>query len=222
MKLLAIDTSSSACSVAIMIDDKVKALHEIAPMQQAQKILPMIDSLLRDTNTSLNQLDALAFGCGPGSFTGVRIATSVMQGLGYAMNLPLIPVSSLAALAQATYEDLGWKNLLVGVDARIQEVYWGAYQANSRGWVELVGKEQVCPPEAVIVPKEMDWNGVGNAWEVYNNQLPYKPSTIDTSRLPMATGILSLAKIHFKNQQWVKPADAVPVYLRDDVAKKSN
>ena len=103
MKILAIDTSSNACGVALLCNNEVKALHELAPMQQTQKILPMIDALLGEAKVSLNQLDALAFGCGPGSFTGVRIAVSVMQGLGYAMNLPLIPVSSLAALAQAAY-----------------------------------------------------------------------------------------------------------------------
>lgn len=220
MKILAIDTSSNACSVALLIDDQVKALHEVAPMQQTQKILPMIDALLRDSYMSLNQLDALAFGCGPGSFTGVRIATSVMQGIGFAMNLPLIPISSLAALAQAAYEELGWKRLLVGVDARIQEVYWGAYQVNDQGLVELVGKELVCPPEEVILPANGDWCGVGSAWDVYRTQIPCNPLQIDASRLPMATAILTLAKPKFINNDRVSAEQALPTYLRDEVAKK--
>src|SRR5690606_29845388 len=105
MKLLAIDTSAQACSIALQIDDEVKVWHEVVPMQQAQLILPRINQLLQESNLSLNQLDAVAFGCGPGSFTGVRIATSLAQGLGYALNIPLIPISSLAGLAQAAYAE---------------------------------------------------------------------------------------------------------------------
>lgn len=221
MKILALDTSSNACSVALQIGDEVKAIHEIVPMQQTQRILPIIDSLLRESFITLNQLDAIAFGCGPGSFTGVRIATSVAQGLGYAMNLPLIPVSSLAALAQSAYADLGWKNLLVGVDARVQEVYWGAYQINDQGLATLIGKELVCPPGEVTLPSENDWYGVGNAWSVYPDLIHYKPIKIDASQIPLATGILALAQIKYENQQWVNPEDATPTYLRDEVAKKS-
>lgn len=221
MKLLAIETSSTACSIALLINDEVKALHEIAPMQQAQSVLPMIDKILQAADIKLNQLDALAFGCGPGSFTGVRIATSVSQGIGYATNIPLIPISSLAGLAQAAHQDLDWNQLLVGVDARIQEVYWGAYQVNKNGLVELIGNELVCPPEEVIIPQGFDWSGVGNAWEAYPGQIPYQPIQLDTSRLPMATGILTLAKTRYENQDWVKPEQALPTYLRDEVAKKS-
>lgn len=222
MKLLAIDTSATACSVAIQIDDEVNVLHELAPMQQAQKILPMIDALLKASHLTLNQLDALAFGCGPGSFTGVRIAVSVMQGLGYAANLPLIPISSLAALAQAAYAELGWKKLLVAVDARIQEVYWGAYQVNHQDRVELIGKEIVCKPAEIppILPAE-EWCGVGNGWEVYADQIAYHPLKIDTSRLPMASAILTLAQEKYENRDWVSAETALPTYLRDDVARKS-
>lgn len=221
MKLLALDTSSIACSVALLIQDEIKSIHEIAPMQQAQTILPLIDSILKESNLSLNQLDALAFGCGPGSFTGVRIAASVIQGLGYATHLPLIPVSSLAALAQAAYEDLGWKRLLVGVDARIQEVYWGAYQVNPQHIVELIGKERVCAPEEVVLPPKGDWYGVGNAWEVYKDQIHYPVCGLDTTRLPMAKGIVTIAKLKYEQGDWVQADKALPVYLRDEVAKKS-
>lgn len=219
MKLLAFDTSSSACSLALLINNEVITLHRSAPMQQAQLILPMIDELLLMANIKLNQLDAIAFGCGPGSFTGVRIATSVAQGLGFSFNLPLIPISSLAALAQSAFVDLGWKDLLVAVDARIQEIYWGAYRVDTNGLVQLMGKEMVCPPAEFSVPEDAEWYGVGNAWEVYS--LPYQPIQIDATRLPMATGILDLARHKYQNQEWVKPEYALPTYLRDDVAKKS-
>ena len=127
MKLLAFDTSSTTCSVALLLNDEIIEKNQTALMQQAQLIFPMIDTLLKSKNLKINQLDGIAFGCGPGSFTGVRIATSVAQGLAYAAKLPLIPVSSLAALAQAAYEDLRWEKLVVAVDARIQEIYWGAF-----------------------------------------------------------------------------------------------
>ena len=219
MKLLAIETSSSACSVALLLENEVKVLHEDAPMKQAQMILPMIDKLLKSSNIKLNQLDALAFGCGPGSFTGVRIAVSVMQGFGYAAQLRLIPVSSLAALAQATYADLGWKKILAAVDARIQEVYWGAYAVNSKGLVELIGKELVCPPEQISIPEGSDWYGAGSAWEVY--KLPFNPLQVDTKRLPTATGVVALAVDKYEKGQWVMAEAALPTYLRDQVAKKN-
>jgi tRNA threonylcarbamoyladenosine biosynthesis protein TsaB len=220
MNLLAIDTSSSACSVGLLLNNEIKIIHEIAPLQQAQKILPMIERILGEANISLNQLDGLAFGCGPGSFTGVRIATSVMQGIGYAMNLPLIPVSSLAALAQAAYHDLGWKKLLTAIDARIQEVYWGAYEVNAEGLVELINKEVVCPPEGICLPNNQKWYGIGNAWEIYSGQISVKPVALDVSRLPTALGVLQLAKARYEKKDWVDAENALPSYLRNEVALK--
>jgi len=221
MKILALDTSSTACSVALLVDDKISFLHRILPLQQAQSILPMLEELLFMNKITLNQLNAISFGCGPGSFTGVRIATSVTQGLAYALQLPVIPISSLAALAQAAYQDLGWRKLLVGVDARIQEVYWGAYVVNDQGLVVLMGEEIVCPPEQVSLPKDKDWYGAGNAWQVYADQIAYAPLEMDVTRLPMAVGILELAKVNYAKKEWVTAKEALPVYLRDSVVKKN-
>lgn len=220
MKLLAIDTSSTACSVALLIDDQISSDHQIIPMQQAQNILIFIDQILLSNKISLNQLDAIAFGCGPGSFTGIRIAASVIQGLGYALNLPILSVSSLAALAQATYQELQWEKQLVAVDARIQEVYWAAYQLNQNGIMSLVGSEIVCAPNEVVIPHDKDWFGAGNAWEVYAGQIPFKPLAVDSTRMPMASAIIPLAKLKYLNKEWLNPASAIPVYLRDSVAKK--
>lgn len=221
MKILALDTSSISCSVALSINGRVHSRNHVAPKQQAQMILPMIDELLQAENIKLNQLDALAFGCGPGSFTGVRIATSVMQGLGYALKLPLIPVSSLAGLAQAAYTDLGWQQLLVAVDARIQEIYWGIYQVNPQGLVELVGKEAVCPPTHPPIDIDVThYKGVGDGWKAYEKEIPIKPLAIDATRLPTAVGIIPLAELKFAQQDWLKPQDALPSYLRDNVASK--
>ncbi|MDR3478695.1 MAG: tRNA (adenosine(37)-N6)-threonylcarbamoyltransferase complex dimerization subunit type 1 TsaB [Gammaproteobacteria bacterium] len=220
MKILAIDTSTTACSVALLIDDKVHSLHEVVPMQQAQLILPMIDGLLNTAGVKLAELDALAFGCGPGSFTGVRIATSVMQGLALATQLPLISISSLAVVAQAAYLDLGWQKLLVVMDARMQEVYWGAYTVNKNGLVELQGVENVTPPELVVEPTGSDWSGVGTGWGVFQDRIVFRYENQDVTRLPMATALLPLAKEKYQKQEWLKPEEALPVYLRDNVAKK--
>jgi tRNA threonylcarbamoyladenosine biosynthesis protein TsaB len=220
MKILAIDTSFAACSIALQIEDKISVIHNALPLQQAQFILPLLEKLLAKHNIALNQLNAIAFGCGPGSFTGVRIAASVAQGLAYAMQLPVIPISSLAALAQAAYEKLKWKKLLVGMDARMQEVYWGAYAVDEQGRVSLVNREIVCTPEQVIIPNG-DWYGVGNAWEVYPSQMTYQPLDVTAASLTAASAILTLAEVKYVKKEWVTAKEALPVYLRDIVAKKT-
>lgn len=225
MKLLALDTSHSACSLALLIDDDIHTSHQVAPMQQAQLVLPQLEALLLAHNVKLTELDALAFGRGPGSFTGVRIAASVMQGLAFAADIPLIGISSLAATAQGAFDDLGWKKLMVGTDARIQEVYWGVYAVNVEGLVELVEHEIVCAPNAITVPTDADWYAIGNAWTEYQDamlqRLYFQPLAIDTSRIPMASAVARLAKDKFDKQEWCKDAaESVPIYLRDNVAIK--
>jgi tRNA threonylcarbamoyladenosine biosynthesis protein TsaB len=222
MKILAIDTSAAACSVALCIGEEMIASHVLAPMQQAKLILPMINEVLLKSGYSLQDLDALAFGCGPGSFTGVRIAASVMQGLAFATQIPLIKISSLAAIAQAVYNDFGWQHLMVAIDARMNEVYWGAYQLNvENNLVQLLGKEHVTPPAHLLFPKPANWAGVGNAWRVYHNLIDICPEVIDENCLPMATAIAQLAKEKHLSQDWVTLPAAMPVYLRDTVAIKS-
>lgn len=218
VKLLAIDTSSQACSVAIMDGDNVTAVHKIAPMQQTNLILPMIQDLLDSSSLNLNQLDAIAYGCGPGSFTGIRIASSVAQGLGYGANLPVIPVSSLAATAQAAFLEKQWRRLLVSIDARMKLIYWAAYEVSLDGCVELVGEEQACEPELIVAPESGDWSGVGDGWTVYGDRLVdrlgYAPIEINPSQLPTAEALLALAKVKFDRGEWVAASAAIPVYLR--------
>jgi tRNA threonylcarbamoyladenosine biosynthesis protein TsaB len=226
MKILALDTSHSACSLALLTDDGIQTSHHVAPMQQAQLVLPLLEELLLANKIKLNDLDALAFGRGPGSFTGVRIAASVMQGLAFATDLPLISISSLAATAQAAFNDLGWKKLMVGTDARIQEVYWGVYAVNANGLVEEIGSEVVCAPNLINAPDGNDWYAIGNAWLEYKEamlqRLSFEPVAIDTSRMPMASAVAELAKDKFNKKEWSKSiADSVPIYLRDNVAIKS-
>ncbi len=221
MKLLALDTSSSACSIGLSIDGKITVREIEAPMQQAKIILPLIDELLRSENITINQVDAIAFGRGPGSFTGIRITVSVAQGLAYAIQKPLIPISSLAAIAQVAYQDRGLTKLWVAQDARIHEVYWALYEVESNHLVKLIDKERISRPEEMTIPDMTTWCGIGNAWDVYSHEIPFKPALIDTHyAVPMASAILTLAEAKFHQGETVSPEDALPVYLRDDVAKK--
>jgi tRNA threonylcarbamoyladenosine biosynthesis protein TsaB len=224
MKILALDTSATACSIAILVNDEIYSAHKIAPMQQAQLVLPLIDELLKSHNLKLGDMNALAFGSGPGSFTGVRIAASVMQGFAYATKLPLIKISSLAATAQAAFDDFGWKKLLVGMDARISEVYWGIYQINAEGLTELQDSEILCLPQNISTPKDSGWYAIGSAWQMYSEALiqalSFQPLAIDATRLPLASAIARIAKSKFLKKDFCKPEDALPAYLRDNVAEK--
>lgn len=219
MKLLAIETSSSACSLALSVDGEVFQQHKVIPMQHAQQILPMLDALLKTAHCKLQDVDAIAFGRGPGSFTGLRIAASLSQGLSYALQCPIIPVSSLSAIAHSTYAQLGWKHMLVAIDARIQEVYWAAYEIDDNGLPKLVGLEHVSPPQSIALPNP-SWSGVGNAWDVYKNEINVMPENVDASITPNAASLLPIALFMHQQQQWVSPSEALPVYLRNSVAKK--
>jgi len=220
MKILALDTSSPICSIALLYDQKIVSRDSAVTLKQAQVILSEINALLTSENIHLNQLDAIAFGCGPGSFTGARIAASITQGLAYALKIPVISISSLKAIAYATYLDLGWDKLLVGVDARMDEIYWGQYIIQHEV-ISLMHEECIDKPEKIQFPDKNDWFGVGNAWEVYLDRIPYQPFQIDPTRLPLAKAIAHLAKIELEAGRTLLPHQALPVYLRNNVAKKS-
>ncbi len=213
MKILALETSSSACSVALALEDEIRLDHQIAPMQQTKIILNSVDQLLKKASLTLTDLDAIAFGSGPGSFTGVRIATSVAQGLGFAAGLPLIAISSLAALAQTAFDTLGWKKIIVMTDARIGEVYYGVYEVNQHGLVQLKNKELLSTPAKLEFPDTKDWYGVGNGWEVYQEQILYSPVKLDTTCLATAAAIARLAQ----KGELKSASEVEPVYLRNRV-----
>lgn len=218
MKILAFDTSTTACSIAVQNGDAVSCVHKIAPMQQTSLILPMIQDILASNSLTLAQLDAIAYGCGPGSFTGIRIASSVAQGLGFAAQKPLIPISSLAALAQAALLEQQHSRVLVAVDARMNQIYWAMYEKNPQGNMQLIGQELLCKPDEIRIPNDKNWCGVGDAWGLYPNQLVEKlgftPSPIDFAQLPTAQALLQLANIKFELGEWVAASAAIPVYLR--------
>lgn len=228
MKILALDTSSHACSLALLSDHEAHLRHEVVPMRHAQCILPYLEEMLAGDFASL---DALAWGCGPGSFTGLRIAASVVQALGFAYQLPIINVSSLAALAQTAYQELGWQRLLVAVDARMNEVYWAAYQVNGQGYVELLNSEGLSSPGggSAMIKETLDlslgWYGVGNAWSVYHaeldNCLKKDLIQVDSACLPKALAVAQLGRQKYQKGQSLHSFDALPTYLRDNVCNIS-
>jgi tRNA threonylcarbamoyladenosine biosynthesis protein TsaB len=221
LKLLAIETSTEACSVAIEFDGDRRQVYEIAPRQHAELILPMVDGLLSEAGIPLQALDGLAFGRGPGSFTGVRIATGVIQGLAYAANLPVAPVSTLAAMAQGVSDRA--EKIACAIDARMGEVYWGLYQQGENNCMQIQGQERVCHPDKVDLPDSNDWYGAGSGWGTYADELGTqfgeKLLGKDSGIYPSAEGVLTLALALFKNGGTVTAAEALPVYLRDKVTQ---
>ncbi len=144
-KILAIDTVTEGCSAALLIGEEIVEQFEVTPRGHTQKILPMVDQLLAESGHKLGELDAIAFDRGPGSFTGLRITAGVVQGLAYGADLPVVAVSSLAALARAHHQATGATFVLSAIDARMGEVYWGAYRIDPQGIPQLQGEEMVVP-----------------------------------------------------------------------------
>lgn len=221
MKILAIDTSTEACSAALIATDEIISCYELAPRMHAELILPMIDSLLSEAGLTFSQLDGLAFGRGPGSFTGLRIAAGVIQGIAFGADLPVVPVSSLAALAQGAHRLLGVDKVLAGFDARMQEIYWSMYQADVNGLVKISGEEVVCKPDEIPLPDGLNWTGVGSAWQVYNKELQQRlqHSAHDWhgDYYPHAQDIVSLGIDLYRQGKGVSAEHAMPVYLRDNI-----
>lgn len=226
MKLLALETSTDACSVALSYNGDIIVDHQIAPQKHAQLLLPMIEKILVDAGLKTTDLDGVAFGCGPGSFTGVRIAAATTQGLAFGADIGVIPVSSLQALAQGAHRVCQATHVLAAYDARMSEVYWGAYAVDDQGIAQSVVDDCVCAPGDVPVPNidsDVEWVMVGSGADQYSEVLgelvnenlrfrhmaDYWPNSHDvlTVALPQAlAGGLASA------------SDALPVYLRDRVA----
>jgi tRNA threonylcarbamoyladenosine biosynthesis protein TsaB len=221
MKLLAIDTATERCSVAIIEDGKTWSRGAPTARGHADMILSMIDEVLGDAGLTLEQIEGLAFGRGPGSFTGVRIAVSVIQGLALARQLKVAGVSNLAAVAQQAVTTQGLpsgSSVLVCMDARMIEVYWARYRVTANGLVELVGEEQVSPPSLVTVDAASLAVGVGTGWRAYPQLLGSYPTLpIDDSMLPRALEIAQLGIVEFGANRATTAALAQPVYLRDQV-----
>jgi tRNA threonylcarbamoyladenosine biosynthesis protein TsaB len=220
--ILALDTSTEACSCALAIDGIVHESYVVAPRQHAALILGSIDTLLRAQNLSFDDVDAVAWGRGPGSFTGLRIAAGVTQGIAFAADLPVISVSTLASLALDAWLATGQSRILACLDARIDEVYWGLFDIQD-GLPVCVGDERLCKPEAIpddTLDGAADWVAAGNGL-VYASRFPsavlgqVKTSLPDL--LPRAGHMATIATAAFARQEWSAAEEVRPVYLRDKV-----
>jgi tRNA threonylcarbamoyladenosine biosynthesis protein TsaB len=222
VKLLALDTSEDACSAALNLDGEILARFELAPRRHTALILPMIDGLLAEAGLVPADLDAVAFGRGPGSFTGLRIAAGVTQGIALGLDLPVLPVSTLAALSLGAYRATGAQRILAALDARMGELYCAAYQLLDGDGVRLLGREMLLKPEAVQVPEPGDWFGAGSGWgahtEVLAQKTGLKQGQWRADLLCHAEDIARLATLDFKEGRAVAADEAIPVYLRDKVA----
>ena len=223
-RILAVETATAACSAALSVNGDISERHALAPRQHAALILPMIESLLVEAELVAGQLDAIAFGRGPGSFTGVRIAASVAQGIAFGADLPVIAVSTLAALAQGALRETGEHHIMAALDARMAEVYWGVYSRGREGLAVLEGKECVCKPESVTVPPGHTWAGAGSGWDSYGQVLMERVGDRVIRVLPElepgARDLVCLGADKFERGEIIRPEDAVPVYLRDNVARE--
>jgi len=229
MRLLAIETATEACSAAVYCDGEITSRYELAPRKHTQIILPMLDAVLSEVGISKQSLDAIAFGRGPGAFTGLRIAVGIAQGLALALDKPVVPISSLAAMSQQVLDNT--KNLpnaddvryIPAIDARMGEVYWGIYE-NAAGEVRLLAEENISKPKVIAELDQGQDLRFGSGWQTYHPAL----MTSDSPELESATNdvfpsayyIAKLAASAFSRGEMIDASDAEPVYLRNDVAKK--
>lgn len=214
--ILAIETSSELASVALLHDGRI-AVHEAEGVQtHSQTVLPMVQTLLAQAGITLVQCDAIAFGAGPGSFTGVRTACGVAQGLAFGAGLPVVPVVTLQAMAQACRDVTGASDVLVVLDARMEEVYWAQYRYQD-GWQEVIAPTLSAP--AAVAPAG-SVIACGNGLTVYSPAFASALFTRDAQLdlMPHASQIAQLAQIAFAARRAVNARDVQPVYLRNKVA----
>lgn len=218
--LLAVDTSSDACSVALAVDGQVFERHEVAPRAHTRLVLPMVQALLDQAGLKLTDVDAFVMGRGPGAFTGVRIAVGVVQGLAFSAGRPVLPVSSLAIVAQGAIE-AGATRVAVAFDARMGEVYWGTYVRDTEGIAVAAGEESVTPPEAVAGLDDGFWVGAGSGFAVYPQELTQRLGLERTlpDSLPRAVHAIALGHRAWLEGGAVDAFHAQPVYLRDRVVR---
>ncbi len=235
-KILAIDSSTEACSVALLNEKYIVKRFQLAPRKHAERLLPMIDSVLKESNIALNQLNAIACCVGPGAFTGLRIAISVAQGLAYAAKLPCIAISSLQILAAEAFNNNNHSICLSSIDARMQEVYFAGFKRGEEGIPKEIHPQQVIGAENIVLDPRLTaasgsisadhskWVKAGTGWAVYQHsaEIEAMKALLLPIHFPNAEMMLAIASDHYDKHEILKPELLQPVYLRNDVAKKKS
>jgi len=221
MKLLAFETATEACSVAVWVDGEVRERFEVAPRRHAELALPWAGQLLAEAGIVKSQLDAIAVGRGPGAFTGVRLAIALAQGIALALDRPVVPVSTLAVLAMSA-PTTRTRHVLAAIDARMGEVYSAAFARDGDGVVAM-SEETVSRPDVVALQEGVDaWFGIGTGFAAaegaLQQRLQPRLAGVDAGALPHASVLAGLAAIAFANGGGLPPERAEPAYLRNNVA----
>lgn len=225
MKLLALDTATDACSAALFMDGAVRERFELAPRRHTALLLPMADALMAEAGISAGQLDFLAYSQGPGSFTGLRIAIGAVQGLALGLDRPVIGVSTLAALAARCQRLHGAEQVAVALDARMNQVYWGAYGQDAEGRCSPRVNDGLYDPVAIPRLAAGAWMAAGSGWLKYGEALTrasgLRPERPGLERYPHAEDIARLAADRARRGEGRPGTQAQPNYLREQVAEKS-
>jgi tRNA threonylcarbamoyladenosine biosynthesis protein TsaB len=218
MRILAIDTSTDGCSAALLVAGNIKERFKIAPKQHTSLILPMIDELLTEADLKLEHLDTIAFGAGPGSFTGIRLAASIAQGLSFVADIPIMGVSALRTLAQEIYVEFKIPEILIVQDARMQEVYYGKYRVDSSKIMQSVDPDQIIAPGKLVDMINENDVGAGAGFVAYEDIFfkNHKVRVLD-KQYPRAKYVSQLAVAEYERGGKFIAADRLPVYLREKV-----
>jgi tRNA threonylcarbamoyladenosine biosynthesis protein TsaB len=218
VQILALDTSTAWLSVALYDGQSALVARERAGTAASERLLPLTAQVLAEAGTALAQLAGIAYGAGPGSFTGVRIACGVVQGLAFGADLPVFGVSSLGAVAQTAWRTRGWSRVLACLDARMREVYVASYARNDNGWARL-GDVQVAKPDDVVPADRSAWFGAGDGFDAYPELAARLcMHDVDTSVIPDAQSVAEWAWPHLSSGEGMPAADAQPLYVRHRVA----
>ncbi len=231
MKILALDTATEACSAALVFDGDIAERYEVLGRGHAERLLPMVQEVLAEAGVALAAVDAIAFGRGPGSFTGLRIGAGVTQGLAFGANLPVVPVSDLAALAARTASHRSVSHVLACLDARMSQVYWAAFDCTDPHAPVALTPETVSDPGEVVLPPINELpNGDSpvffaaghglSAYPALHTLLGKRLAGFDAELLPHAREIALIGARIFAEGGAVGAEQALPVYLRNEVAHR--
>jgi tRNA threonylcarbamoyladenosine biosynthesis protein TsaB len=220
MRVLAVDTATEACSVALLSGDELIGRSAEGGLSHAQQILGMVDEVLAEAQVSLSMLDGIAASIGPGAFTGARISVAVAQGLAFGAGLRVAPVTTLEALALQVMRS-GAAQALACLDARMGEVYWGCFVAHAKRGLVASSTARVGPPDSVVLPVPGVYRGIGRGFAAYPALASLPGLTLDpkdSRALPNAREFATLGALRLSAGEGLDPADVSPLYLRDKVA----